>query len=243
MRLGFAHRVFVGILLLLAGVAAFASERDLVVVDVSERSRLEAADLPVIWKSAAFFVGEWDASERETARKHSIAYETVIAGVDPSVAIYLVEARDESPLPEDLRGHVLFRSGRKWLVALDRDTAEAKQPHQHSMFELPRQSRRWDRGETSRVAFDCAPDPLVQDLVDRTSTAQWLDWIEKLSGEEPVTVAGAESTILTREPCLRTSNTVARTRSLVWCVSPGICSLRGRIASVLVRATVAVPPS
>ncbi len=43
------------------------------------------------------------------------------------------------------------------------------------------------------------------------------------------------NTIRTRDPCLRTSNTVARTRSLVWCDSPGICSLLGRIASALGR--------
>ena len=49
--------------------------------------------------------------------------------------------------------------------------------------------------------------------------------------------------IFTRWPCLRTSRMTACTRSLTWCVSPGICSLRGRIASVLPRVTMAVPPS
>ena len=40
---------------------------------------------------------------------------------------------------------------------------------------------------------------------------------------------------------LRTSHTVARTRSLAWCVSPGICSLRGRMASQFGSDTVAAP--
>jgi len=202
MRSSFKHRIVVGVLLLLVGaasVAAFAGDRDLVVVDVSDRGQLEAADLPVIWKSAAFFVGEWDATQRETAQKHAIDYETVLADVDPAVSIYLIETRDESPLPDDLQPHVLFRSGRKWLVGLVRGSTEAKDAHEYSAIELPRQPRGWDRGEATRVAFDCAQDPLVQDLVDQTSTAQWLDWIEKLSGEEPITVAGAESSILTRD--------------------------------------------
>ncbi len=49
--------------------------------------------------------------------------------------------------------------------------------------------------------------------------------------------------ILTRCPCLRTSRMTALTRAPTWCVSPGICSLRGRSASVLPSATMAEPPS
>ena len=49
--------------------------------------------------------------------------------------------------------------------------------------------------------------------------------------------------ILTRWPTLRTSRMTALTRSPTWCVSPGICSLRGRMASVLPRLTMAAPPS
>ena len=48
---------------------------------------------------------------------------------------------------------------------------------------------------------------------------------------------------VTRLPDLRTSNTVVRTRSFTWCVSPGICSPRGRMASTLLNVTVAAPPS
>ena len=52
-----------------------------------------------------------------------------------------------------------------------------------------------------------------------------------------------ERMILTRLPTFRTSKIVARMRSLGWKVSPGICSLRGRIASVAPSVTVAVAPS
>jgi Zn-dependent M28 family amino/carboxypeptidase len=202
MRSSFSCFVAVGVMLLIGGAlsaAVLPDDRDLVVVDVSERGRLEIADLPVIWKGAAFFVGEWDADQLDTARKNAIAYETVLVDVDPAVPIYLIELRDEAPLPKDLQPHVLYRSGRKWLVALDPGTTEAKETHEYSAIELPRQARGWDRGEATRVAFDCAQDPLVQDLLDQTSTKQWLDWIEKLSGVEPVTVAGTESSILTRD--------------------------------------------
>ena len=49
--------------------------------------------------------------------------------------------------------------------------------------------------------------------------------------------------ILTRWPTLRTSRMMARMRSLGWWLSPGICSLRGRSASVLPRLTMTAPPS
>ena len=49
--------------------------------------------------------------------------------------------------------------------------------------------------------------------------------------------------ILTRWPTLRTSRMTARTRSPGWLLSPGICSERGRRASVLPRLTVTAPPS
>ena len=52
-----------------------------------------------------------------------------------------------------------------------------------------------------------------------------------------------ERMIFTRLPTLRTSKIVARIRSLGWNVSPGICSLRGRMASVAPSVTVAVAPS
>ena len=51
------------------------------------------------------------------------------------------------------------------------------------------------------------------------------------------------STTLTFVPCGRTSHTIARIRSLLRCDSPGICSLRGRIASTVLSWTVTIGPS
>ncbi|HZU86830.1 MAG TPA: M28 family metallopeptidase [Anaerolineaceae bacterium] len=41
-------------------------------------------------------------------------------------------------------------------------------------------------------------DPLVADMLNLTSQTQWADWVEKLSGAEPVTIGGASYTISTR---------------------------------------------
>jgi leucyl aminopeptidase len=62
---------------------------------------------------------------------------------------------------------------------------------------IPSEPRGWDPRAPS-VAYDCSYDPLVDDLISGTDQAQWLEWIEKLSGVEPVTVAGTEYTVETR---------------------------------------------
>ncbi|MBE0697005.1 MAG: hypothetical protein IH586_08780, partial [Anaerolineaceae bacterium] len=39
--------------------------------------------------------------------------------------------------------------------------------------------------------------PLTAGLLEKTSPEQWLDWIEKLSGAEPVMIGGVETRITT----------------------------------------------
>ncbi|HZW03082.1 MAG TPA: M28 family metallopeptidase [Anaerolineaceae bacterium] len=51
-------------------------------------------------------------------------------------------------------------------------------------------------GQNGGVA--CEFDPITADLIRSLSKARWTDWIEKLSGEEPVTIQGEEFTIETR---------------------------------------------
>lgn len=46
--------------------------------------------------------------------------------------------------------------------------------------------------------FTCEFDLITADLIDNVSQDRWIDWIEKLSGEEPVTIQGEEYTIETR---------------------------------------------
>lgn len=44
----------------------------------------------------------------------------------------------------------------------------------------------------------CSFDPAFADVLDDTTAETWLDWIEKLSGAEPVIINGEETTIQTR---------------------------------------------
>ena len=51
----------------------------------------------------------------------------------------------------------------------------------------------------SAVAPDCTYNPVVADLLHATSSTRWMDWIEKLSGKQFVTIEGDPYTINTRD--------------------------------------------
>jgi len=44
----------------------------------------------------------------------------------------------------------------------------------------------------------CAFNPVINQIINETSSEAWLDWIEKLSGAEPVIINGEETIITTR---------------------------------------------
>jgi hypothetical protein len=58
---------------------------------------------------------------------------------------------------------------------------------------------------------DCAATPLTAALLQQTSAEQWLGWIGKLSGADPVVINGAETRITTRySPAMFSANPNAR---------------------------------
>ena len=63
---------------------------------------------------------------------------------------------------------------------------------------LPRRAIGWQPAASSFVPFDCAPKPLITTLLGRTNQTQWVDWIRKMSGVDPVNLGGTNYTIATR---------------------------------------------
>ena len=105
----------------LAAIALFATEflavlaadapKDLVVVDHTQRPKLEASDLTAVFKGAGFFLGEWDASAQKAAKDAGIEFRVILPDVTPSqrsTSSSCTTARSRrSP------GGRLYRSGRK----------------------------------------------------------------------------------------------------------------------------------
>jgi hypothetical protein len=184
--------------LALAVSAASAATRDLVLVDPSERQRIVDNGLPVGWVGASFLLAEWDDAVQVAARRAGVRFEILAHRLDADREVYIVEAADRRvALPEDPRLRVLHRAGRKWIVSLEAGRDLPWSTRELSVLRVPRRSR-GSIPHAPAVAFDCGHDPLTADLLQRTDLASWRDWIEKLSGAEPVVVTGSEYEIRTR---------------------------------------------
>lgn len=62
----------------------------------------------------------------------------------------------------------------------------------------PTQPGQSSSGENALGALTCAPSTVTADTIQQMTAESWLDWVEKLSGAEPVTIGGEETTIKTR---------------------------------------------
>lgn len=64
---------------------------------------------------------------------------------------------------------------------------------------------------TLAPAFSCLYSPVTAGMLSETSPERWIDWIEKLSGAEPVSIEGKETRITTRySPAMFSANPSAR---------------------------------
>lgn len=178
-------------------VESDATRVDLVLVPHQERSSLETSELPVIWKGASFFLALWDGEQRGAATHAAIPFEVLATGFDESRSLQLVESHYDQAPPAKWSDRVLWHEGRNWILEMDQREVEELQRTEFSYRPLSRESRGWP-ARAPAVAYDCSYDSLVDGLLGETSETQWLDWIEKLSGEELVLVDDTEYTIRTR---------------------------------------------
>lgn len=189
----------VAVLLLFIVLPASRAEepRDLVVVEVAEREALAARNLPVIWRGASFYVAEWDGKTQEVAKGAGIAFTVIRENVKPEETFYLFEMHDGEEPPAAWAERILHRSGRKVVLAMEDEEAQFWAHEGIHPARIPRIPRGWADLSTL-VPYDCSEKPIITGLLARTSQPQWLDWIEKLSGVESVTVGGVPRTIATR---------------------------------------------
>jgi leucyl aminopeptidase len=180
-----------------AAAAADVPPGDLVLIDAAEVQRLEQSDLPVLWKGASFCLAVWNGRQEAAARRASIRFHSLAHDHDESRALWVFELRDDVAPPDAWRDRVLWRDGRKWVLEMDADEATGWAAAGHAAIRVPDKPRGWER-RAPAVVYDCGYEPLIDDLLQATSQPRWLDWIEKLSGAEPVTVDGTDYTIETR---------------------------------------------
>ena len=165
-------------------------------IDSAEQDRLIAHDVPVIWKGAGFYLAEWDLAQQQLAHGRSIKFQVIKAGIAADQELYLFELHDGDQPPLAWAQNTLYRKGVTIVVAMDPAAAESWTETGYHGVHIDRRPRGWE--SLAPQAFDCSVQPVVQDLLGRMDSARWVDWIEKISGVEPVEVGGVSAPILSR---------------------------------------------
>lgn len=179
-----------------AGVSASVS-RDLVVIEVGEQGRLREINLAVIWKGASFILADWSKDDKARARDAGISFTVIRKGIADNDSIFLFELHEDEVTPAEWAGRVLYQKGRDLVLILNDKEAEAWMETGYRAVTIPRVRRGWE-APAPLVPFTCTPNATISTLLSRTNQVQWLDWIEKISGVEPVSIAGTNYTIQTR---------------------------------------------
>ena len=191
--------------LVLGGLALFAcleasssagEPKDLVVIPQSAQAALMERDEKLTLKAAAFYLAEWDRKYQSEMAALGIPFQVILKDVRDEQTLYLIELHDGEDPSADWR--TLYRHGRDAIVLMDDVDAERWSRLGEHVVRLWHEPRGWGRAAESLVSFDCTNKPIIAGLLDKTSQARWIDWIEKLSGVEQVQIGGSPFTIATR---------------------------------------------
>lgn len=183
----------------LEDAGSFIPERDLVVIDPADQEALIRADLQVTWKGMSFILAEWNTSEQEKARDFGIPYRVILSWVGPEQDIYIFQVHEEEDeFPVEWSSVTLYKKGREVVLLMNGWTAESWTGEGYHAVLVPRVPRGWAPAAERLIPFSCSHNATIADLLSRTSQSQWLDWDQKLSGEETVVVGGTTYTIDTR---------------------------------------------
>ena len=193
----FEKFVCAGVFVSLGWGAALAAPatRDLVVIPQSAQPILVEKQVKVTFKASAFFLAEWGEAEQLAALAQGIPFEIIRREVRDSDVFFLFELHQGEDPPASWLP--LYRNGLNLIVEMRDDEAlRWTQKGQHAV-RLFHTAHGWGNAE-KLVAYDCAPKPLISEMLTKSTQAQWVDWIEKISGVEPVDVGGTSYTVATR---------------------------------------------
>jgi len=175
---------------------AAVEPKDLVAIPQSAQTALVERGVPVTFKAAGFFLAEWSEGQQAGLRKQGIPFEMVLRDVRDDRTLFLFEL-DEGEKPPSA-WTVLYRSGRSVVVAMDDAEAQTWALKGEHPIRLWHEAHGWGRPASELATYDCSYNPLVAEILGKTTQAQWLDWVDKLSGAKAVDIGGASYTIDTR---------------------------------------------
>ncbi len=182
------------------GSGAWAGEpsRDLVVLPLSAQHILIERNIPVTFKGSGFFLAEWTAREQAENKGLGLDFELLLRDVSDETSLFLFELHEGEEPPAAWTSRILYRHGLNVVLRAEDSEAQEWTLRGHHPVRLWHQPHGWGTRRTELVPFDCSAKPVVSEILGKTTQAQWLDWIEKLSGAEPVDIGGTLATIDTR---------------------------------------------
>jgi leucyl aminopeptidase len=178
-----------------AGALAGPPSRDLVVIPQAAQATLIHKQVPVTFKASAFFLAEWDETAQLAATSNGIPFEIIRRDVGDADTLFLFELHPGEEPPGTWAP--LYRSGLNVIVEMSDDEASKWTLKGQHAVRLWHEPHGWGAAATS-IAYDCAPKPLIAEILGKTSQAQWLDWDEKISGVDSINVGGTSYTVATR---------------------------------------------
>jgi len=193
-------RVLRILLLSLFPAAALAadSSRDLVAIPQSAQQLLQAQGVPVTFKGSAFFLAEWSAADQVRMASLGVPFEVILRDVRDDTSLFLFELHEGEEPPSSWLDRILYRQRLNVIVTMEDAEAQEWAVRGSHPVRLWHKAHGWGEARPEFVTYDCTYRPLVADLLSKTTQSQWLDWIEKLSGVEPVAIGGTNYTIATR---------------------------------------------
>ncbi len=203
------------VLLLLNFLSAFLFgewiKKDLVVVKADNMNRMEAKEFPYIFRGSYFIIAAWSKDQQISAKKAGIEFKIIKEGIKDTDNFYLFEVRDGQRVPISWKGKILYFQGREYLIEVSLDEAERIMNKGYHGIRIDLSKEYSLKGHPEGLAFDCTYNPIIADLLNRTSLEQWLDWDKKISGVETVNIGGTDYVIQTRySPAMFSGSPVAK---------------------------------
>lgn len=171
--------------------------KDLIHVGVEYSQLMKDNNLPYIWRASDYFLATWDINQRTTAKLANIQFDTIVHIVDFNESFYIVNLRDDQILPEELIPFKLHMHNHDVIVKVKSEEMEKFVMKGFEVVLIPLKEEKFLR-DSQLVSFTCTYNGIIDELLSRISQNQWLDWIEKMSGVEPIDINGSLYTVATR---------------------------------------------
>ena len=175
-----------------------AENKDLVVIDSKYEDAFKQSELPYIWKSIQYILAEWNIAQKDKAHTFTVPFTVLAKDVVEKQTFYIFEIGDTQKVPSEWTERILYRNGREVIIQMSPEEVDEWVDKGYHTIRLFHRNYYYHKDKATLIPYNCGYNAIVNDLLGRTNQPQWLDWIEKLSGEESIVIGGTTYTSIRR---------------------------------------------